>query len=82
MSRDGSCTSPGVVPHCLSQGQSTGPGLGQDQWMLLEGRWCVVPSQAKQQVAVTPSPPQGVTVGAARVSPHDWEHRLVVLTAS
>lgn len=71
MFRDGLCTTPGVVPHCLSQGQSTGPGLTQDQWVL-EGK--VVCDALKGKAAggyhpsVTPSPPQGVTVSAVRVS--------------
>lgn len=71
MSRDGSCTSPGVVLHCLPQGQNAGPSLRQDQWVLKGKavRGALKGKAAGSHPPVTPSPPQGVTVGAVRVSP-------------
>lgn len=62
----------GLVPHCLSQGQSAGPSLRQGQWVL-EGKAVCGALKGKAaggcHPSVTPSPPQGVPVGVVRVSP-------------
>lgn len=72
--RDGSCASPGVVPRCLSLGQSSGPGLRQDQGVL-EGKAVCGALQGRAaggcHPSVTPSPAQGVTGGAVSVPPTD-----------
>lgn len=68
---------PGTECWSRSQAGAVGAAGGQAVCGALTGK-----AAGGCHPSVTPSPPQGVTVGAARVSPPDWEHRLVVLTAS